>query len=151
MSPSTVTRRARLLGFPDKSSRASNTDWKAVRADYEAGHTIDECRARFGFTYGAWDKAVSRGDVVARPRRNRELSHATRDDVEQLLAVGLTQAAIARELGLTKSTVAYHARALGLRAGVRILGSLAATTGRRSSERSTRRVFRCEGVSRASV
>ena len=37
----------------------------------------------------------------------------TRDAVARLRAAGLTQAAIARELGLTKSTVAYHFRMLG--------------------------------------
>lgn len=119
VSPSTVTRWARLLGFPDKSPRPSHSDWRAIRDCYEAGHTIDECRARFGFTYGAWDKAVSRGDVTPRPRSHRELSHATRDEVEHLLSLGLTQAQISRELGLTKSTVAYHARGLGVRADPR--------------------------------
>ena len=34
----------------------------------------------------------------------------TRERVLQLLAEGLTQAAIARELGVSRSTVAYHAR-----------------------------------------
>jgi len=119
VSPSTVTRWARLLGFPDKSPRPSLTDWVPVRDFYEAGHTIDECRARFGFTYGAWDKAVSRGDIVPRPRSRRELTHATRDAVEHLLATGWNQASIARELGLTKSTIAYHVRALGVRADPR--------------------------------
>ena len=119
VSPSTVTRWARLLGFPDKARRPSTTDWAAVRHYYEQGHKIDECRERFGFTYGAWDKAVSRGDIVPRPRADRELSHTTRDRVENLLAARLTQAQIARELGLTKSTVAYHVRQLGVRADPR--------------------------------
>jgi DNA-binding CsgD family transcriptional regulator len=119
VSPSTVTRWARILGFPDVTPRPSPTDWNAVRDYYDAGHTIDECRERFGFSYGAWDKAVSRGDVVPRARSDRELSHATRDEVEHLLAMGLSQAAISRQLGLTKSTVAYHARSLGVRADPR--------------------------------
>jgi hypothetical protein len=119
VSPSTITRWARLMGFPDSTSRSSPTDWVAVSAYYEAGHTIDECRVRFGFTYGAWDKAVTRGDVVPRARSNRELSSATRDEVERLFALGFTQAQISRELGLTKSTVAYHARSLGVRADPR--------------------------------
>ena len=119
VSPSTITRWARILGFPDKTPRPSDTDWAAVQAHYDAGHTIDECRERFGFTYGAWDKAATRGDIVPRPRANRELSHATRDQVEHLLALGFTQARIARELCLTKSTVAYHMRNLGVRADAR--------------------------------
>jgi hypothetical protein len=119
VSPSTVTRWARLLGFPDKSPRPSQSDWKGMGEYYEAGHSIDECRDRFGFTYGAWDKAVSRGDVIPRPRSHRQLSRGTRDDVEHLLSLGFSQARIGRELGLTKSTVAYHVRALGVRADPR--------------------------------
>ena len=119
VSPSTVTRWARLLGFPDKASRPSHSDWKAIREYYEQGHTIDECRDHFGFTYGAWDKAVSRGDVAPRERSRRELSRTTRDEVEHRLSLGYTQARIARELGLTKSTIAYHTRSLGVRADPR--------------------------------
>lgn len=119
VSRSTITRWARLLGFPDKAPRSSDTDWAAVRRYYEEGHTIDECRERFGFTYGAWDKAVTRGDLTPRPRSRRQLSHATRDAVENLLAAGRTQAQISRELELTKSTVAYHCRQLGIRADPR--------------------------------
>ncbi len=119
VSPSTVTRWARLLGFPDKAKRASDNDWGVIRAYYERGHPIDECRARFDFTYGAWDKAVARGDIVPRERSRRQLSRATRDEVEHLFSLGFTQARIARQLGLTKSTVAYHVRALGVRADPR--------------------------------
>lgn len=118
-SPSTITRWARIFGFADKVPRPSPTDWRAIRDYYDQGHTIEECREQFDFTYGAWDKAVTRGDVIPRARSQRQLSHATRDQVEQLLAHGLTQAQISRELGLTKSTVAYHARQLGMRADPR--------------------------------
>ncbi len=116
---STVTRHARALGVPDVVHRPSKFDWRAIRAHYDAGHTIAECRARFGFSYGAWDKAAVRGDIVARPRSNRELSHETRDAVEQLLAGGLSQVEVARRLGLSKSTVSYHCRRLGMRADPR--------------------------------
>ena len=119
VSPSTITRWARRLGFPDVAPRESHTDWESVRFHYEAGHSIEECRERFGFTFGAWDKAVSRGDVVPRARSKGELSRLTRDRVENLLARGLRQAEVARELGLSKSTVAYHARNLGIRADPR--------------------------------
>jgi hypothetical protein len=119
VSPSTVTRYARKLGYPDARKRRSPTDWAAVQRYYDEGHTIDECRARFGFSYGAWDKAAIRGDVVSRPRSARQLSHATRDSVEQLLARGRSQGEIARELGVSKSTVAYHCRRLGKRADPR--------------------------------
>jgi hypothetical protein len=113
VSASTVTRTARVLGFPDKNIRPSATDWDAVQSFYDAGHTIDECKARFGFSYGAWDKAVTRGEVTPRPRSEDELSYRTRDEVERLLLMGHSAARIARELGVTKSTVAHHVRSLG--------------------------------------
>jgi AraC-like DNA-binding protein len=119
VDPSTVTRYARSLGLPDAGKRSSHFDWSEIQAYYDAGHTISECRARFGCSYGAWDKAAMRGDIKVRPRSGRQLSQGTRDSVEKLLARGASQAAIADELGLSKSTVAYHCRRLGLRADPR--------------------------------
>ena len=119
VSASTVTRCARQLGYPDARRSRSITDWGLVQDDYDAGHSIDECRRRFGFSYGAWDKAVVRGDLVPRPRANGELGAATRDRVQACLAVGMSQAEIGRQLGLSKSTVAYHVRRLGRRADPR--------------------------------
>ena len=119
VSPSTITRYARLLGFPDARRRASITDWSGVQRYYDEGHSIDECRERFGFSYASWDKAVVRGDLIPRSRANGELGLATRDQVEALIARGRTQAQIRRELGLSKSTVAYHTRRLGRRADPR--------------------------------
>jgi transcriptional regulator with XRE-family HTH domain len=119
VSPSTVTRVARLLDFPDLAPRPSTIDWAAVQRYYDEGHTIDECKAIFGFSYGAWDKAATRGDIVSRARSERQLSWGTRDEVEHLLAEGLTQAQIRRRLGISKSTVAYHVRRLGIRADPR--------------------------------
>jgi hypothetical protein len=95
LDPSTVTRHARALGFPDVMHRASKYDWAAVQEYYDQGQTIGECRARFGCSYGAWDKAVMRGDLVPRERSERQLSHLTRDKVEQLLACGVSQAEVA--------------------------------------------------------
>jgi DNA-binding CsgD family transcriptional regulator len=117
--PSTVTRYARLLGYPDVVPRRSPFDWQAIQEYYDQGHTIDECKERFGVSYGAWDKAAVRGDIVTRQRSKRKLSHETRDQVEALLADGLKPAEIARRLGLTKSTVAFHCRKLGYRADAR--------------------------------
>ena len=119
VSPSTITRWARKLGFPDAGKRPSDFDWDAIQRYYDEGHTIDECRKKFGFSYGAWDKAAIRGDVQSRPRSEGQLNHATRDSVEQLLARGFSPAAIARELDISKSTVAYHCRRLGRRADPR--------------------------------
>jgi DNA-binding CsgD family transcriptional regulator len=119
IDPSTVTRHARALGIPDVGRRPSLFDWPAIQEYYDEGHTIGECRARFGVSYGAWDKAVMRGDLVPRARSERQLSHLTRDRVEQLLARGASQADVARELGLSNSTVSYHCRKLGRRADAR--------------------------------
>lgn len=119
VSASTVTRWARFLGFGDLRPRPSATDWVQVQAHYDLGHTIDECRDRFGFTYGAWDKAVARGEVTPRPRNRQQLAGSTRDDVRDLLARGLCQNEVARTLGLSKSTVAYHVRKLGHKADPR--------------------------------
>ncbi len=47
MDPSTVTRHARHLGYPDITPKPSATDWKAVQAYYDEGHSIAECRDRF--------------------------------------------------------------------------------------------------------
>ena len=96
VDPSTVTRHARLLGCPDVHPRRSSIDWNAVQKYYDAGHTINECGDRFGFSYGAWDRAAVRGDIVSRPRSRRQLSRMTRDRVELLLAKGSKPAEIAR-------------------------------------------------------
>ncbi|MGI8945845.1 MAG: HNH endonuclease [Thermoleophilaceae bacterium] len=119
VDPSTVTRYARSLGFPDATRRASHFDWAEIQEYYDAGHSIRECRERFGCSYGAWDKAAMRGDITVRPRSERQLSHETRDRVEERLADGASQAAIVDELGISKSTVAYHCRKLGIRADPR--------------------------------
>jgi DNA-binding CsgD family transcriptional regulator len=119
IDPSTVTRHARLLAYPDVVPRRSLFNWKAIQEYYDQGHTIDECKERFGVSYGAWDKAAVRGDLVTRLRSKRQLSHETRDRVEALLADGLKPAEIGRRLDLTKSTVAFHCRKLGYRADAR--------------------------------
>lgn len=119
VDPSTITRHARLLGCPDIHPRRSPVDWDAVQEYYDAGHTIDECRDRFGFSFGAWDRAAVREDIVSRPRSRQQLSGATRDRVERLLAEGSSQAEIARALDISKSTVAFHCRRLGLGADTR--------------------------------
>jgi Helix-turn-helix domain len=70
VSPSTITRYARLLGFPDARRRASITNWSAVQLYYDEGHSLDECRDRFGFSYGAWDKGrCSRRRGPANPQQ----------------------------------------------------------------------------------
>jgi len=48
--PSTITRYARLLGFEDSKPRQSPFDWGAIQKHYDQGHTIAECREKFGFS-----------------------------------------------------------------------------------------------------
>jgi DNA-binding transcriptional ArsR family regulator len=91
-------------------------DWHAIRRYYDAGHSLRETQARFGFSNGAWARAVERGDVEPRPGRPRGRNGGTRERVVALLRDGLTKAEVARELGITKSSVSRHAA----RAGVRV-------------------------------
>jgi 5-methylcytosine-specific restriction endonuclease McrA len=45
-------------------------DWAAILRYREAGHTLAECRDRFGFCIGAWYKAIERGAIAAPPPTN---------------------------------------------------------------------------------
>lgn len=94
-------------------------DWSEIRIYYEAGHTIRECQARFGFANGAWDAAVGRGEILPRPNTERAWRHATRDAVRELLEAGVSQSEAAFRLGLSKGTVCYHARRLGMEGDAR--------------------------------
>ena len=85
--------------------------WARIRRYYEAGHTRTECQEEFGFSNGAWDRAVSRGDIVARPRSSGIRASEKRARVGELRKRGLSYSEIAFELGLTKTTVAYYAPA----------------------------------------
>jgi DNA invertase Pin-like site-specific DNA recombinase len=94
--------------------RAHRYDWTAIGHFYEVGHTMAECQARFGFSNGAWDRAVARGEIVPRPRSVGGRPSEKREAVVRLREQGLSYVEIARELGLTKPTVAYHARRAGI-------------------------------------
>jgi hypothetical protein len=87
-------------------------DWGAIREMYDGGATVLECQRRFGFSNGAWHSAVARGDVLPRPSHPR--SARRREQVAELLANGLRPSEVARELGVSKPTISYHARMLGL-------------------------------------
>ena len=104
VSPSTVSRHAIALGYR-ASDRRCQFDWPSIRAYYDAGHTMTECQLRFGFSRGAWDAAVSRGDVVPRRDRESRAPGPTRRAVAQLLADGMSHAEIARRLEVTPATV----------------------------------------------
>lgn len=88
-------------------------DWDTIARFYEEGHSVRDCRRRFGFSNGAWDAAVKRGNVRPRPRSVRVNASAGQRAVAELLGGGMSQAAVARALGISPATVSYHARQLG--------------------------------------
>jgi DNA-binding CsgD family transcriptional regulator len=67
VSKSTVCFHKRSLGIVIDSRFAKRYDWASIRAHYEAGHSMRECQARFGFSNNAWNDAVQRGDITPRP------------------------------------------------------------------------------------
>jgi DNA-binding CsgD family transcriptional regulator len=69
LARSTVTYHARQLGEDIDDRCARRYDWEAIRRFYEAGHSVAECRATFGFTKQAWHAAVQRGSITPRPAR----------------------------------------------------------------------------------
>ena len=89
-------------------------DWTAIQRYYDEGHSLRECKERFGFTNGAWDSAAGRGEIVPRRDRAPRVGHETREAVRELLEAGMSQTQIAFELRLSKGTICYHARRLGI-------------------------------------
>lgn len=89
-------------------------DWRLVRDYYEAGHSRSECQEKFGFSDWDWHAAVGRNDIV--PRAKGEISRASkrRKLIARLRAEGLSYNAISCRLEVSKATVAYHARRLGV-------------------------------------
>jgi Helix-turn-helix domain len=90
------------------------TDWVLMTRFYEDGHSARQTCRRFGISAREWQKAVAHGWVPEpgfpqmRPSEKRAL-------IAGLFEEGFSQAEIAAELGLSKSTVSYHARRLGRR------------------------------------
>lgn len=113
VSHSTVSRTAARMGRRLGAARGSKFDWRSIRSYYDAGHSVAECCRHFGMSRGAWDRALTRGDVVPRPKSAPPPSK-TRKAVERLLAGGMNQTAIAKELGVSKATIAHHVRGLGI-------------------------------------
>jgi hypothetical protein len=89
-------------------------NWPAIAAFYACGHTASECQREFEISNGAWHAAVQRGAVVLREVGQERPQGATRAAVARLLEDGLSQAEIARRLGVSKPTVCFHARRLGI-------------------------------------
>jgi DNA-binding CsgD family transcriptional regulator len=67
VSKSTVCHHARKLGVPARDKFAKRYDWAEIQRYYDEGHSVRECRMRFGFANQSWNDAVKRGDVVPRP------------------------------------------------------------------------------------
>jgi hypothetical protein len=68
ISKATVSYHAARLGVPGSPACGRRYDWAEVQAYYDEGHSIAECRRRFGFAKAAWTGAAKRGAVVARPQ-----------------------------------------------------------------------------------
>ncbi|HEX8855592.1 MAG TPA: LuxR C-terminal-related transcriptional regulator [Thermoleophilaceae bacterium] len=99
VAKSTVSYHARRLGEPGSPQFGRRYDWAEIGRFYDAGHSVRECQERFGFSKQAWNNAVRRGDVVARPRLT-PLAHLLAVDAprsrwnikRRLLKEGLKQA-----------------------------------------------------------
>lgn len=97
-----------------KGQGMKEVNWDAVRGYYDAGHSMRECKEKFGFSNYAWDRAVINGLITPRENPRKRWKHETRRAVKALLERGLTHSEIAFELGISKPTVSYHVRKLGL-------------------------------------
>jgi len=67
VTKSTVSYHARRLGAPVDSRCARRYDWGEIQSYYDLGHSVRECRLRFGFSNQTWNDAVKREAVRARP------------------------------------------------------------------------------------
>jgi transposase-like protein len=114
ISRETVSRVAARVGFPARRRGRDRYDWNAVRSYYEAGHSAEECKREFGFSTATWTAAVARGEILPRPRNTQRPPGERRTAVAKLLDRGLGITEIARQLGISKPTVCYHARRLGI-------------------------------------
>jgi transposase-like protein len=68
ISKPTVCFHMRMLGVAPKADFARRYNWDEIRAYYEAGHSMTECRRHFGFSRNAWWDAIRRGAINPRPR-----------------------------------------------------------------------------------
>lgn len=68
ISKPTVCFHLRMLGVPPSVEFAQRYDWEAIRKHYEAGHSMTQCMAAFGFSRNAWWDAIRRGVISPRPK-----------------------------------------------------------------------------------
>jgi DNA-binding CsgD family transcriptional regulator/5-methylcytosine-specific restriction endonuclease McrA len=89
LSKSTVTYHAWRFGMDIDERAARRYDWRVIQQYYDAGHSMEQCRARFGFCKASWSSAVRRGEV---------LSRASAMPIEELLAAPRGRANLKRRL-----------------------------------------------------
>ena len=54
VSRATVSYHLKRLGTPGNARCARRYDWAEIQRYYDAGHSVRECQAHFGFARGAW-------------------------------------------------------------------------------------------------
>jgi len=64
---STVCYHRRRLGEEVDARFAKRYDWAEVQRYHDEGHSMTECKQRFGFYGASWSQAVARGDIRPRP------------------------------------------------------------------------------------
>lgn len=67
VSRATVSHHAHALGVARRTDCARRYDWTEVQRYYDEGHSIAECRRRFGMANRTFTEAVRRGAIVTRP------------------------------------------------------------------------------------
>jgi hypothetical protein len=66
ITKSAVAYHVRRVREPDPRFRR-RYDWQLVQAYYDAGHSVNDCVAHFGFSKQTWHEAKNRGDITTRP------------------------------------------------------------------------------------
>ncbi len=96
LTKGTVSYHARRLGEPIDDRCRRRYDWSAIQAYYDAGNSMRDCQAAFGFSSHSWADAVARGAITPRPgyRPLEEVfaahTHRSRGHLKQrLLTAGL--------------------------------------------------------------
>jgi hypothetical protein len=65
---STVVYHKRSLGFPIEEKYGRRHDWTEIQRYHDAGHSMGQCKAKFGFSNESWSDAARRGALVPAPR-----------------------------------------------------------------------------------
>jgi 5-methylcytosine-specific restriction endonuclease McrA len=68
VAKTTVLYHARRLDVPIDHRFGRRYDWREIQKAYDAGLSVRQCAARFGFNLASWSAAVDRGAIAPRPR-----------------------------------------------------------------------------------